>query len=322
MVEITRLTENWFSVIPQVGKNISRRADPQHNLDFFIGYDETARMELTLISSKLPNLPVSSQHIMVRGNKRNDGRYALCFSLEDAGLSELFISLCWDIMESTFTIANEDEGVLRAIKRFRLWQSMLAQVNDSQLSEIAIRGLLGELAVLRDICIPKYGPNVAVSGWVGSLKADRDFEYSYEWYEVKATSLSNSEIVISSFDQLDVETPGYLVVCRIEKTSKFTPEATSLNLLVSEIRILISGNPEAILQFDTKLRVIGYSNNLDAYDQSYKIHGFEMFIVQEDFPRLRRSLLSESISGGSYSLNLAALQIWICGNMGGEDAKL
>ena len=310
MISMEKINFIWNEIHPERGNSIARRVDPNHPLDYFVGYDENSLMQLMLVTDSLPELPKSSQQIHVRGNLRGDGRYAICFSLTNTVLREIFILLCWDIMSCSYEVDSKLLGISMAIKRFCMWQILLAKSIESKISDSQIKGLMGELAVLRDVCIPKYDSSNALNGWIGPLQSDRDFEYEDTWYEVKAVSLSKETILISSFDQLDVLRPGCLIVCRLEKTSVSDPKAITLNTLIDQITNRLKDNGHASSIFLARLKLYGFDNEDNRADIPFIIHGFEIYRVSDDFPRLRRSEINSSICNGEYTLSIAAIQPW------------
>lgn len=310
MILMEKIKSIWSEISPEKGSTIARRADPSHPLDFFVGYDETQNMQLMLLAEELPNLPKSSQQVLVRANQRTDKQYAICFILTNPSLREIFISLCWDIMACTYYVHDKKSGIASAIKRFSMWQILLARGLESRMSDSAVRGLLGELTILKKICIPKYGKNHAVTGWVGPLQADRDFEYEDGWLEVKATSLSKDTVSISSFDQLDVDRPGSLIICRLEKTSVHDPHSITLNALILSMEEALSDEECALQNFYTKLALNGYDRNDERADEAFIVHNIEVYSADDNFPRIRRSQLPTAIGNGEYTLNISALQTW------------
>lgn len=310
MITMEKINSMWSAIVPQKGSTIARRADPAHPLDFFIGYDENGYMQLMLISDEEPKLPDSSQQVLVRRNQRTDGQYAICFSLINTSLREIFVSLCWDIMESTYGASNKKDGAASAIRRFGMWQVLLAKGTESKMSDLAVRGLIGELSVLKNFGIPRYGKSHAVTGWIGPLRADRDFEYEDTWFEVKAASLSKESIIVSSLDQLDIDRPGNLIVCRLEKTSEADPNALTLNTLVKAIEEDLGEDEYALSTLHVRLTLSGYDETDERIDDPFVVNSFEVYRVEDDFPRIRRSQLHSAIGSGEYALNISALQPW------------
>lgn len=310
MISMEKINSIWSAIVPQPGRTIARRADLTHPLDFFIGYDENGCMQLMLIADEAAHIPASSQQVIIACNQRSDGQYAICFTLENSTLRETFLSLCWDIMESTYGTADKRSGIKSAIKRFAMWQILFAESYSSKMSDLIVRGLIGELSVLNSFCIPTYGKTQAVTGWIGPLHADRDFEYEDKWIEVKSASLSKESISISSFDQLDIDRPGNLVICRLEKTSATDPRAITLNTLVHTLEEKCADEEYALSLLYVRLTLNGYSRADERADEAFVVHGFETYQVCDAFPRIRRSQLSSAIGSGEYTLSIPAIQSW------------
>lgn len=310
MISTDELSNSWNSISPQRGSTVGRRADPSHPLDFFISYDESNFLQLMLITNDLPWLPQSSKQISVRGNKRKDNKYAVCFSLIDGTLKDLFVSLSWDLLYCTKDIHDAKVGAETAVRRFALWQKLMATTSGKAMTESAAKGLMGELIVLRDHCIPNYGIDDAIKGWVGPLYEDRDYEYSDKWIEVKSTSLSRDTIRISSLDQLDTTRNGMLMIARIEKSSELIPEARTLNEIVAEIKLVIDTSPDAKDLFLTRLNATGFSCADQSASISFVLHEIEKYNVDTSFPRIARSGIDRAIVNGTYDISIPAIHNW------------
>ena len=308
MISIVELNSAWDAINPQDGQNIGRRADTSHPLDIFVAYDENHNMQMILLADFLPALPTSSQQIIVRANHRKDGKYALCFSLTDNTLREQYVSLCWDIMNCTYDVQSKAQGIKMAIKRFCMWQKLFAELKNKKLSDAEIKGLIGELCALKHIILQRHDPKSSVAGWIGPIGADRDFELPDTWYETKAVSLSRDSVSISSLDQLDVDASGYLLVLRVEKTSDNVPDKFSLNSLVDSIRSTLSDEDCAV--FNGRLASGKYDRSDPRADEPYLLHGIEIYVVNDGFPRIRRSITPTAIANGTYSLSIPAIQNW------------
>lgn len=308
MISIIELNSAWDAISPQDGQNIGRRADTSHPLDFFVAYDENHNMQMILLSDHLPALPVSSEQILVRANHRKDGKYALCFSLTDGTLREQFVSLCWDIMNCTYSLQNKAQGIKMAIKRFCMWQKLFAELKNKKLSDAEIKGLIGELCALKHVVLKRHEAKSAVAGWIGPIGADRDFELQDIWYETKATSLSKDTVSISSLDQLDIDMVGRLLILRIEKASDNVPGSFTLNSLVNDIRSSLTDADRAV--FDGRLLSGKYDRSDPKADDAYLLHRIEIYDVTDDFPRIRRSKITTAITNGTYNLSIPALQNW------------
>ena len=213
-------------------------------------------------------------------------------------------------MLSTYNAKDKKSGNEAAVRRFGIWLIMLAKGTGSGLSENSAKGLLGELLVLLKICIPQYGTAKSVNGWIGPLHSDRDFEYEEKWYEVKSVSSVSDYISISSFDQLDTDNAGRLVVCRLDKTGDADPNGISLRKAVQEIFTLLEENHNAYTTFSVRLMLSGFKSDDPWADERFLFGGFELFNVEGDFPRIRKTLLSPVIDNGEYRLEISAMTPW------------
>lgn len=309
MISMTELITLWNNIAPVYGQNVGRRADDTHPLDFFITFDEESKMQLVLVSRYIFDIPESSEQLFIRVNSRQDGKYALCFSLKDLEFRNQFMVLCWDIMNSTYDIADEKQATSVAIERFCMWQELFAVAKNKKLSDAQIKGLIGELYVLKNIIIPKYGAEVAITSWCGPIGADRDFELTDSWYEVKAISLSKDFITISSIDQLDMDIEGKVTVVRLEKMSENNNESFTLNSLIDEI-----GNDLTDLDvrmiFYSKLIGANYDHSDERLDVPYIVYDIELYKVDDSFPKIVRSKLPVEISNGTYNLSISGIQRW------------
>ena len=312
MITMADLRDSWNSINAHAGQSIGRRADETHPLPFFISYNEEGKMQLMLVLDFLPQLPKSSQQISVRGNRRNDGKYAVCFSLENNDLTDQYVALCWDLLQCTYNAENTHSGAVSAVKRFQMWQKLFAEQKNKKLSEAEVKGLIGELAVFRDIALLKYSPQVAAEGWVGPLGADRDFEFIDTWYEVKSKSLSRPTVSISSIDQLDSNREGYLAILGIEKGSGNDAGGMTLNSLVQEIKTQLMEDGSAASVFESRLIAARYDSSDEKSDIPFVLYGKDFYEVSNDFPRIRRTDLPASVANGTYELSIAGIQSWKC----------
>ena len=310
MISMEKIKAVWSAITPQQGSSIARRADPEHLLDLFIGFDENTCMQMMLLTDVPAELPKSSQQVAVGCNQRSDGQFAICFTLVNPAFKDTFISLCWDIMESSRNVPDKHSGIQLAIKCFSMWQLLFASGSNSKMSDLVVRGLIGELSVLKNICIPAYGNARAVTGWIGSLHADRDFEYENKWIEVKTAPLHKDSISISSFDQLDIDQPGDLIICRLEKGSASDLQSFTLNSIVHSIDDLLREDEYALALFHVRLTLNGYKESDEAAKDTYVVCGLETYQVSDGFPRIRRSKLPGGIAGGEYILSIPAIQVW------------
>ena len=207
-------------------------------------------------------------------------KFILSFSLIDLNYLDLFYLFCNDIIDSSRNIEQE-EGYKFIVNRFDKWKGF-GNSTRKYLSEMEIKGLLGELVFLKKYLIDKYGVSKSINGWTGPEPTKKDFSYDTTWYEVK--SVTKDIVSISSIEQLDSDSIGYLILMFFEKLSPEAEELT-LNNIVDEILMSINMDSDKAL-FIMKLVQVGFYKE-DYYDNFvYKLRDECFYEVNERFPKI------------------------------------
>ena len=138
--------------------------------------------------------------------------------------------------------------------------------------------------------------------------SDQDFVFPNEWAEVKAVSISSTEVTISSLQQLDREDDGLLIIYFMDKTTSSGKQTISLNEVIGEIRAK-TFDLRLRNVFDCKLAKYGF---LDKDAESYKEYRYRLvekhtFSVGHSFPRLTRKNIPVAITNAKYGINLAII---------------
>lgn len=300
---LTELTNKWAGISP-FGEGFLLVPD-NHPLSFHIGYDGQGHKCFVVLNTGKTDKIVSSKAISVRCALLTTGYYSLSFVLNYPSLDELFVKLCWDLMEASRESA---EPVTSIINRYNSWLRLLQQAGHDYLSAAEQKGLLGELISLEQ-SMDELGEADAVSAWVGPEGADQDFNFHNYWLEVKAVSIAADSVSIASIQQLDRNDHGILRVYFMDKTSSEGAQTVSLPEKVSAIRGKIQSARIADM-FSCKLAKAGYfEKDVDHYNDSrYRMAEFRNYSVVDGFPRLTKSNIPTGISQAKYSINLAILE--------------
>lgn len=97
MRTINDLYEKWNSISPYTGGFLL--VSDEHPLSFHIGYlSDSQKCFIVLNTGKLEKIS-SSKAINVENILLSDNSYALRFSLNYASLDEIFVKLCWDLIQ-------------------------------------------------------------------------------------------------------------------------------------------------------------------------------------------------------------------------------
>ena len=101
---------------------------------------------------------------------------------------------------------NREAALSMTLQRTKRWHYLLQGGKTGGLTVEEQRGLVGELAFLRDL-VTELGPRTAIEAWTGPSGSAKDFELINSCIEVKGhRAAANPSISISSENQLaDVE---------------------------------------------------------------------------------------------------------------------
>lgn len=279
-----------------------QRIDSEYKVDIYLGYNEDGQMSMAIIENGVPSRVQSSKMIEVTLSKREKGEMILQFDLLDVAYKSLFIVFCKDII-SICEKAGSSMAISNALTRWKYWKEMFEKKKQNIMDKQTIKGLVGELLILKNYLWKEYGETKAISSWMGPLLGHKDFEIDNTWYEVKSLNENSILVNISSLEQLDSEVDGNLVVVRLEDTSPTNNNSINLFNLILEIQGLIE-DPDNRELFWGKLDNLGFS-----FDNEYKLYcfiyrGCEYYSVNEKFPKLLRSKIDSAIGNASYTILL------------------
>lgn len=301
MISINELHKKWNSISPYAEGYLL--VSGEHPLSFHIGYaQEEQKCFIVLNAGKLESVP-SSKAISAECVQTVTGEYALRFKLNQPSLDELFIKLCWDLIDSSQLAAKPVEKI---IFQYKSWMRLLQQAKLGLLSSSAQKGLIGELMFLEEQ-IDLLGKTKALQAWVGPEGSDQDFIFEEFWAEIKSTSIASESITISSIQQLDCNNGGSLIVYFMDKTSSKGQNTETLPDIVNRI-----GGIFTFQQYDEffcKLAKAGYfAKDAEQYSTyRYKFAEKRVYDIKNLFPRLIRENIPTEIINARYELSLTAI---------------
>ncbi|MBP1539561.1 MAG: PD-(D/E)XK motif protein [Prevotella sp.] len=283
-----------------------QRVGENRDLRIYIGKDEQGRFSFDFRGKFTPARIVGAEVIVVTHLLDSDtGDYYLRFSLANPELLEHFCTFCQDLIDTTESVKDDVTAYKKLCGRFVAWKKLF-KPSHGKLTEFEIMGLIGELLFLRDRLFPKYGCEKAISSWMGQEKTHKDFSADDMWYEIKTTNVGKENVHISSIEQLDSDTIGYLVVYGLERMSP-TYDGVKLNSLV--FSILGSISSEFMKEvFMEKLSAFDYNYNEEYDNLVYEVRTEDTYEVRDDFPRMKRCNLPMAIGKAQYEILLTELE--------------
>ena len=303
MMTIDELQDKWNLISPYSGGYLLVSGD--HPLSFHIGYRGNEQKSFVVLNTGKIDDIVSSKAISVECIQTDNGCFALRFSLSYPSLDEIFIKLCWDLIDSSRYAANP---IQKIIDQYSSWRRLLQQVGNGLLSASQQKGLIGELLYFRDT-IEMRPPDQVINAWVGPEGGDQDFVFADHWAEIKAVSISANEVEISSLQQLDRNDTGFLIVYFLDRTTSAGLRTLSLPEVILQIRNKFQGSSD-LDEFNCKLAKYGFlGKDLDKYQEvRYRLAEKRKYSVDEAFPRLTRNTVPVAIASAKYGISFSAVE--------------
>ena len=270
--------------ILEIGQDRFKRVDAEHPIDWRYN-DRNPPTMLVLKTKKKPPEFVETNGVHVKVIQQHNGQFATVFVLKDSLCADTFMVFCEDAIESSRNV-NPDEVTDFAFERYAKWMYLFKPRLNDKLSEIAIRGLIGELYVLKSKFIPVFGALSSLRSWMNRQKGKQDFIEHDKWYEIKTLLEGNDAVHISSLEQLSRADAGELVIVNLKRSSQESDNHVTLNSLYADV---IKTLPTFALkkQFAEIMLASGFIVNDPYYDERcYEIINVVGYGVSDDFPRL------------------------------------
>ena len=302
MMTLNDLQKKWNETSPYSGGFLQVSED--HPLSVHVGYENDMRCFVILDTGIIDHLD-SSKAIDVVCLKYSDEKYGMKFLLKYPSLDELFINLCWDLMECS---KNSETPLMALLHRYSNWLILLQKAKAGIMSVSRQKGLLAELLYLQDQ-INSIGEDDALAGWVGPEGCDQDFVFTDRWSEIKSTVKASNSVLISSLQQLDREEPGELVVYFMDKLSAHGEGDYSLPGVVDKVKGMLQVQHNQDL-YDCKLAMYGYFyKDADQYKNIYySLSEKRVYEVNHLFPRLSVNNTPHEIIEAKYRIDLASIE--------------
>lgn len=294
----------WKDMIAQT----KRRVDIQTYHDFFWICDDDGHFGM-MIQFGCPLIPEAFVD-QVRGISiviQPAENAMLYLILHDKRDWEIFLALCWDLLDHVASVEEENKVIEILGKRIKRWQRFLSQENQLIMPERIQMGLFAELSCLLEL-ISAIGIRNAITGWVGPDADQKDFSLKNCFLEVKSyISSKGSRVRISSIGQLSDEIKPVYLLCygltRLASGTHITDLIKAIYQHISPVDVQISSI------FEQRLYDYGFAEGITQGPFfSYNIDSKKVYAVEEGFPRIKESAISEGISAVKYTLELSKCQ--------------
>lgn len=281
--------------------------DSTHPLRMYLNINACGNKEILIPVKRTEKRFKSTAAIGIRNYENKDSKY-LAIELLQPMLESEYVCLCYDLVETSRSYSSRAESLKALFEALKKWYCLLADPQRNILPEREIRGLLGELKYMLDELVSGRDELAVVSAWKTHKDASRDFVFDDTWSEVKTIESTKDYITISSIDQLDHDTPGTLIVFKLDKLGETDSTGISLNSMVESVKNEIGFQAET--ELNQKLLSRGYSYN-EQYDHlRFLFKGVNYYHVADDFPCITRDILSPAIIRADYDIRLNQIERW------------
>jgi hypothetical protein len=299
--------EDLWAALRQQGGGAQRRVDATHPLDLYADFQAPDIPGIIVFTTEQPPQAPQLRAIDAETGRRDDGVWSLRLRLTEPRLIAVFAELCRDIIEFTREGVDPGRAGGAVLARLGRWQSLLEN-RGGGLTRARVRGLIGELTVLRHELMPLLGKEAAVAAWTGPLGTCQDFQLpDGRRIEVKAVGPSTTEIRINGLRQLDGGGDRLeLAVVRLEDTGIDAEGAMTAARIVAGLREALAEAPVALTSFERLLVFAGWDDAEDTDGVVVRVDRIDRHEVDDAFPRLIPANVPQGILDASYVLALPA----------------
>lgn len=298
------ITENDFNLAFE--PNSWKRVGAKHPVDLYYGKDNKGRNSIEFSGVFTINKKIRSSIVIeITHYKNSNGIKSIVFSLLDNNLLRQFSDFLNSMIDATSKCIKSNQDAYKVVCDVYFIMQKMFRSNSEILSEAEIKGLIGELLFLRDRLIPEFGETKAISSWSGAEKTRKDFAIDNNWYEIKTINFGKDTVHISSIEQLDSPNEGSLLIYQVEKMAE-EYNGLKLNELVRSILIKIQSINDKDI-FVNKLQDYRYFYNPQYDEFVYEVRNLDEYIVDSEFPRIKRDLIHKAICKASFDLTISNL---------------
>lgn len=222
-----------------------------------------------------------------------------------AGFDGVFTHLARDVSDHIAIAQDGPDAIERLEVRLDLWRNFLRQRGSNALGVNVLRGLYGELWMIREHLLIEHDPITVLSGWTGPQRAPQDFRLPHLWLEVKTTAEDRSLLDISSAAQLDPEPELPLFLAHLVLLAG--DEGEGIVQMVSSIFALFEHSPETQALLHQRLLEVGFSMlDGEKYDSiRFTVGKMSLFEVMGAFPRFTKAMLPDGVASLHYTIDVS-----------------
>lgn len=311
---------SWEELLAR-GEGRQRLLLKDHPLRIHYGDGDGGEPLFFVRSRVRPHKPEISEAVRVDLGRRQDGDWALTFTLVDLRFQKTFMSLCWDLADRSRDATSETEGMALFITALREWKKMMTFHDSDTLSLPRVRGLIAELwfgFVSGHITVPVKQIQDA---WKGPLDSDQDYVFPDHSFEVKSVHADSTTVRISSAEQLSSPSMA-LVLVTLTELPLPTAKSWTLSELIDHVEALHSGDLHSLDLLEKKLEKHLRVDRTNPYysEHHYLPEACRIYTLRPDFPAIRVADVPADVVEVSYSVRIPALSGFLTATSDPDDS--
>jgi hypothetical protein len=277
-------------------------------LKVYFGISNEGHPRLSFMSTVTPPKMDSTTLLKVVHGKEIERVDWTNFELRETAAKQVFYSFCSDLVNAVDGLTDEKKALVYLKNRFHIWKSLFKKGSTTISAEL-LKGLFGELYFLDTVFEKKYGVSDSIKAWSATDGSAKDFSKDTDWFEIKAVSASAVSVKISSVPQLSSETPGHLIIIKLESMSPvFSNGKSSVGEVFHSILKKIDMDETREL-FLSKIQTYGISLTDECCSEKFNVVSLQSYFVDDSFPRLLESdIKHKEICKVSYELIINSLE--------------
>jgi hypothetical protein len=227
----------------------------------------------------------------------------------DEDAIKIFAVFAADLASSLSVAGTMEVRMKLLMDKIGLWKRFF-QKNTGVLSEESVRGLIGELEVLKRM-IEVYGVDTALETWKGPAGELHDFRHDVFRIEVKTWSNESApRIFVSDPSQIQIDPSWPVYIAAVQLASDHT---TGLNLSEYIETILHGMTAAQRTVVQVLLADVGYLPvHAELYSKRYSVADRVFHRIQDGFPMIDPITIPGGVTSVNYALELGALTPFVC----------
>ena len=298
--------EQIWTHLREHGLAAQQRISETHPCDIYADFEPPHGIGLVAICGNRPILPREvMKAVSVESGQRDDARWSLRLQLHSVQLTPVFAALCDDIIRATSSGVGPNQLAAAVLARLHHWRSLLEQ-SGGGLEPSVLRGLIGELTVLRAKLLSSLPAREAIEAWRGPLGAPQDFMLpDGSRIEVKTVERDTATVRISGLEQLDSGVDALiLAVVRVQRTAPSAIGAQTAPQGIALVRAAMQSDTEALRLFDERLAALNWHEDVSHHQLAVRVLDVHAYAVSGRFPRLTTGDVPPGVERAEYDIRL------------------